>query len=73
MANPLKNGERPSGRTEAWKRVDGVMMACSWEDFVASMNEGLTRPGRYITVEVDKKRTIEWMPYSGSVSMSKAA
>lgn len=55
-----------SARAEAYKTIDGVMIPCSWEEYIAWMNANTTRPGEYVTVLVNGRRTLDWRAQAGS-------
>lgn len=59
-------GDRPSG-SEAYIMRDGVMIGCTWDEFVAEQNKREHRPGVWVTTTTPAgKRTIDWHPQSGS-------
>lgn len=66
MTNPLAptggtNALRVIGsRPEAYIPIDGVMVACTWDDFVAWMNAHSTRRGEYVTVVKDGRRHLDF-------------
>lgn len=57
----------PTGnRPEAYMMLDGVMVACTWDEYVAHMNAITSRDGTYVTKIVNGKRTLDWIGQSGS-------
>lgn len=76
MTNPLRlpSGTSGSGRSEAYVPVNDVMVACTWDEFIAWMNAKNKRAGTWVTkylLDENGKvigRTLDWAEQIGTDS-----
>jgi|SRR5690349_16951000 len=67
----IGSADRPSG-AEAYIRVNGTMIACSFEEYVAWLNKNEKRRGTWVIKFMDSengeppKRTVDWLGQVGS-------
>lgn len=58
-----------NGKPEAYIRINDVMVACTWDEFVAHLNATNNRPGEYVTQYTEDKpprRQLAWREQRGS-------
>lgn len=67
----IGSADRPGG-AEAYIRVNGTMIACSFEEYVAWLNKNEKRRGTWVIKFMDSengerpKRTVDWLGQNGS-------